>query len=245
MPSTPIVPAALGFVEGVPYAEAFGDVYHSADGGLEQARHVFLDGNGLPTRWRERRCFTLIETGFGLGLNFLATWQAWRTDPQRPERLHYVAIEKHPFRAADLAQLHAQWPELAELSEALREAWPPLVSGFHRLPLDAGRVVLTLVFGDIADCLPQIAATADAAKTGCRRTPRHRDRRGRGRLRGQRTAGRARLACHAGGAARAAGAGSVGQPGRHRHAPAVEGRQPDLAAGARGVLVYSTHVART
>ena len=37
-----LVPARLGFLEGVPYSETFGDVYHSAAGGLEQARHVFL-----------------------------------------------------------------------------------------------------------------------------------------------------------------------------------------------------------
>lgn len=157
-----LVPAALSYVDGVPYAEAFGDVYHSADGGLEQARHVFLTGNGLPGRWREQDRFTILETGFGLGLNFLATWLAWREDPQRSRQLHYVAIEKHPFRADDLAALHALWPELVWLSAALRAAWPPLVSGFHRLSLDEGRVVLTLVFGDIADCLPQIVAAADA-----------------------------------------------------------------------------------
>lgn len=157
-----LTPAALSFADGVPYAETFGDVYHSADGGLAQARHVFLNGNRLPERWRGQQRFVILETGFGLGLNFLATWQAWRADPARAQSLHYVAIEKHPFCAADLAQLHALWPELAELSQALRNAWPLLMPGFHRVLLDEGRVVLTLAFGDIADCLPQIDAGADA-----------------------------------------------------------------------------------
>ena len=162
MPAHRLVPAVLSFSDGVPYAESFGDVYHSADGGLDQARHVFLAGNELPERWRGRSRFTLFETGFGLGLNFLATWQAWHADPDRPGQLHYVAIERHPFAAADLEKLHGLWPELAALSCELRAAWPPLVSGFHRLLLDEGRIVLTLVFGDIADCLPQVDAAADA-----------------------------------------------------------------------------------
>ncbi len=162
MSDSRLIPATLSFVDGVPYAEAFGDVYHSADGGLAQARHVFLNGNGLPERWCGRERFTILETGFGLGLNFLATWTAWREDAARSLQLHYVAIEKHPFAVADLAQLHALWPELAGLSESLRAAWPPLVSGFHRLLLDEGRVVLTLIFGDIADVLPQIDGAADA-----------------------------------------------------------------------------------
>jgi tRNA 5-methylaminomethyl-2-thiouridine biosynthesis bifunctional protein len=162
MSRTPLQPASLSFVDGVPYAEAFGDVYHSADGGLAQARHVFLNGNRLPDRWHGRDRFVILETGFGLGLNFLATWKAWRDDPMQSRRLHYVAIEKHPFSATDLAQLHALWPELATLSQELRAAWPPLVPGFHRLLLDHGRIALTLIFGDIADVLPEIDARADA-----------------------------------------------------------------------------------
>jgi tRNA 5-methylaminomethyl-2-thiouridine biosynthesis bifunctional protein len=162
MQSSPLIPATLSFVDGIPYAETFDDVYHSADGGLGQARHVFLGGNRLPARWQQQERFTILETGFGLGLNFLATWHAWRNDPQACKRLHYVAVEKHPFTADDLAQLHATWPELAAVSADLRAAWPPLVPGCHRLLLDEGRVVLTLVFGDIADCLPQIDLRADA-----------------------------------------------------------------------------------
>jgi tRNA 5-methylaminomethyl-2-thiouridine biosynthesis bifunctional protein len=160
--SSRLVPATLSLVDGVPFAGAYDDVYHSADGGMEQARHVFMGGNRLPQRWQGRAHFTIVETGFGLGLSFLATWDAWRKDPGRCERLHFVSIEKHPFRVEDLATLHAMWPELAELSAQLRAAWPPLVPGFHRLLLDGGKVMLTLVFGDIAACLPQIEAAADA-----------------------------------------------------------------------------------
>ena len=79
----PLAPARPEFREGVPYSEAFGDVYHSASGGLAQARHVFLTGNDLPGRWAGRERFVIFETGFGLGLNFLATWHAWRRDPAR------------------------------------------------------------------------------------------------------------------------------------------------------------------
>ena len=58
--------------QGIPFSEEFGDVYHSTHGGLAQSRHVFLGGNGLPQAWAERDAFTIVETGFGLGLNFLA-----------------------------------------------------------------------------------------------------------------------------------------------------------------------------
>ena len=79
-----LTPARLEFsADGTPCSSRFGDVYHSSDGGLAQARHVFIAGNGLPARWQKRNRFTVLETGFGSGLNFLATWQAWRQDPLR------------------------------------------------------------------------------------------------------------------------------------------------------------------
>ena len=78
-----------------------------AAGGQAQARHVFLAGNGLPHRWRGRERFCIVETGFGPGLNFLATWRAWQDDPQACQTLHFVSFEKHPFTGADLRQAHA------------------------------------------------------------------------------------------------------------------------------------------
>lgn len=153
-----IVPAELAFDgNGTPFSPTYGDIYHSTSGGLDQARHVFLAGNNLPARWQQRN-FTILETGFGLGLNFLATWKAWNAQPG--SRLHYVAIEKHPFRRDDLHTLHTRWPELAPLTERLRAQWPLPLPGLHRL--DFGNVVLTLAFGDAKTMLPQLTLAADA-----------------------------------------------------------------------------------
>ena len=160
--SKTIVPARLEFRDGVAYSRAYGDIYHSADGGEGQSRHVFLQGCGLPQGWAGRDCYVVLETGFGTGLNFLTTWAAWRDDPARPARLHYLSVEKHPFETADLARLHAQWPALAACAAELRACWPMLVPGFHRIALEQGRVQLTLMLGDAHDCLPQLQAEVDA-----------------------------------------------------------------------------------
>jgi tRNA 5-methylaminomethyl-2-thiouridine biosynthesis bifunctional protein len=160
---TGITPARLTLtIDGTPWSETFQDVYHSADGGLGQARHVFLGGNDLPARWRDRRHFVIVETGFGLGLNFLATWAAWREDPRRPRCLHFVSVEKNPFHADDLLRAHERWGELQPLARQLVDAWPVLMPGFHRLHFEAGRVTLTLLFGDALDMLRQLSARADA-----------------------------------------------------------------------------------
>ena len=159
----PIIPAHLSFnADGTPCSELYDDIYHAAAGGAEEAEHVFLAGNDLPQRWQQRERFVVLETGFGLGLNFLATWAAWRADRQRSTRLHFIACELHPFSAADLAQLHQRWPQFAQLSAELRAQWPALTPGLHRLHLDHERVSLTLHFGDAREGLAQIVAKVDA-----------------------------------------------------------------------------------
>jgi len=163
MNAGPLRPARIVFPAdgGPPEAPEFGDVYHSRVGALAQARHVFLAGNGLPARWAGRGHFTVLETGFGLGHNLLALWDALRSDPQRPARLHVVSLELRPATADDLARAHATSP-LPELAAQLVAAWPPLAPGLHVLDFEDGRLRLTLGLGDATVLLPQLRLQADA-----------------------------------------------------------------------------------
>lgn len=162
MPAEP-VPAPLQFAaDGTPFSPLYDDVYHSASGGIAQARHVFLAGNDLPRRWQGRSTFVIAETGFGLGLNFLCTWQAWRSDPRRCEVLQFISAEKHPLVGDDLYRAHSAWPGLEREAAELRAHWPGLGGGEHRIALDEGRVVLRLLFGDAVECLSLLDAAVDA-----------------------------------------------------------------------------------
>ncbi|MDE1181337.1 bifunctional tRNA (5-methylaminomethyl-2-thiouridine)(34)-methyltransferase MnmD/FAD-dependent 5-carboxymethylaminomethyl-2-thiouridine(34) oxidoreductase MnmC [Paraburkholderia sp.] len=162
----PLIPATLAFRDnGTPFSPRHNDIYHSAVGALAQAEYVFLQGNQLPERWQRKRVFTVLETGFGMGINFLATWAAWRADPLRCERLHFVSIEKHPFFPDDLRRAYSVTvadTSIAALGVELADAWPMLVPGTHRLEFDGGRVTLTLLFGDATDLLPTLWLRADA-----------------------------------------------------------------------------------
>lgn len=160
--SLSITPAEVDFSDpSAPASPAYGDVYHARAGALAQARHVFLGGNGLPARWRDRDRFVVLETGFGLGNNFLATWDAWRQDPARSQRLVFVSVEKHPLRREDLARVHAGQP-LGDLAAQLLARWPPLTSGLHSLGFEGGRVELLLGLGDARDLLRELVLQADA-----------------------------------------------------------------------------------
>ena len=158
--------------DGTPVSPRFDDVYRSAGtdglGGLAQARQVFLHGCGLlPTEgaeaaWADAARWAVLETGFGLGLNFFATWQAWRQDAQRPARLFYSAVEAFPPEPQDLLRSAAPFPELMPLAVELAAAWHGLLPGVHRLTLDGGRVLLTLAIGDAQPALRELSGEHDA-----------------------------------------------------------------------------------
>ncbi|MCA3824557.1 MAG: bifunctional tRNA (5-methylaminomethyl-2-thiouridine)(34)-methyltransferase MnmD/FAD-dependent 5-carboxymethylaminomethyl-2-thiouridine(34) oxidoreductase MnmC, partial [Burkholderia sp.] len=159
-----LVPASLALRDdGRLVSPEFGELHRGASGAL--AHHAFVAGNGLPARWQQRRTFTIVATEFGAGAGFLATWAAWRDDPARCERLHYVAVEPHPFSREDLRSAVAHMVANTTISadvDALIDAWPMLVPGLHRLEFDEGRVVLTLAFGDALDMLKKLVVRADA-----------------------------------------------------------------------------------
>jgi len=159
--------------EGAPYSPRFGDVYRSRSGGLAQARTVFLGGCGLPAGWRGHEACTILETGFGLGLNFLTTWAAWQADAQRSGRLHFLSVEAFPVAPADLlqgtrtlqagdAEDAALLPRVQALAAELATAWATLRPGVQTLDFEQGRVRLTLAVGEVQAMLAQLRGPMDA-----------------------------------------------------------------------------------
>ncbi len=148
--------------DGTPHSPGFNDIYHSCAGGLAQARQVFMRGCGLPQAWQHQSQWRVLETGFGLGLNFLATWQAWQDDPQRPTLLHFASIEAHPVEVADLLRSAQDHPELVALAQELSLQWRKPGPGFHRMSFEGGRVLLTLCIGDVKPMLRELAFFADS-----------------------------------------------------------------------------------
>ena len=147
--------------DGTPYSTRFDDRYHGEQG-LAQARDVFLHGCGLPAAWAGAQQWRILETGFGFGLNFLATWAAWRADPARPRLLHFVSLEAWPVSADDLLRAAQRHPELADLAQELHAQYWGLLPGIHRLWLDDGHVLLTLCIGDAQALLRQQLWEVDA-----------------------------------------------------------------------------------
>lgn len=135
----------------------FDDIYFSPDDGLAETAHVFLHGNNLPAAWEKRQSFTITETGFGTGLNFLSAWKLFEETADPGATLDYVTFEKYPLARDQIAGALSLWAgffggRLARLVET----YPLRISGIHRVHVSP-RVRLTLIFDDVNDALPQTA----------------------------------------------------------------------------------------
>ncbi len=167
MTRLPPEPALEWRPDGTPVSARHDDIYYAAGDGLAEARAVFLEGCGLPEAWSGRRRFTVAETGFGTGLNFLATWAAWRAARPDPGAwLSFVSFEAFPLsadqagRALDAALVKD--PDVAALAARLLAAWPERARGVRHLVWPDEGVRLMLHVDPIADSLPRAEFEADA-----------------------------------------------------------------------------------
>ena len=156
--------AKLEWINNQPYSLDFNDVYFSTDDGLEETEYVFIEHNQLKTRFSslDKESFTVIETGFGTGLNFLAVAAHWMALAPKHAQLRYISIEKFPLTLADLARAHAVWPQLAVISGELLQYYTNIKAGINAYSLAGGRIQLGLHADDISYTLPLISQKADA-----------------------------------------------------------------------------------
>ena len=142
--------------DGQPFSTQFGDIYASTRDALAETDFVFLEASGFKDAVPQQTTLSVAETGFGTGLNFLSSWAYWKQHQQGDGNLHFLSIERFPLSKEDLSRALQAWPEFKGLAEELIAVYPIRRAGFHRLVLDQGRVQLTLAFGDIQECLPEI-----------------------------------------------------------------------------------------
>ena len=148
--------------DGTPVSGRFGDVYFSRADGLEETRHVFINGVGGPADWATQEELTIAETGFGTGLNFLLTWSEWKKVAPPDAHLHYISLEGFPLKKSQLESALESFPSLTAEAKELLATYPLSIPGFHRRIFDGGRVSLTLMFGEAAEVLSQLTACVDA-----------------------------------------------------------------------------------
>jgi tRNA 5-methylaminomethyl-2-thiouridine biosynthesis bifunctional protein len=140
---------------------------------IDTIHSAFINPSRLQERWQQHEgSFTLVETEFGSGLNFILTWLEWvafqetqnqtKSQQKKSNHLHFISIEKSPLDRDQLIQALALFPQLKHLSDQLITEYPLLVKGFHSLQFKDQNLSLTLIFDDINSALPQLNGPVDA-----------------------------------------------------------------------------------
>lgn len=156
--------ALLEWEDAIPKSVVYNDVYFSKHSGIAETSYVFHQHNNLRERWaklKANQCFVIGETGFGSGLNFLATVKLWRQSATPTAKLHYLSIEKHPLLPADLAKILDPITTLKELAQELLAQYYLPLPAMHRLSF-APNIELTLIIGAAEPQLCKLEDSVDA-----------------------------------------------------------------------------------
>jgi tRNA 5-methylaminomethyl-2-thiouridine biosynthesis bifunctional protein len=175
--------ATIEWRDNAPFCTEFDDVYYRSkqpfsEHGLKETDYLFIQQNQLPSRWQnldnlpsENKTFTIGETGFGTGLNFLTASDLWLKTAPNDWRLKFISTEIRPISADDLQTIHASWSVFSELSKELLEKYPILTPGVHLIELAQGRIQLMLMLGEANQMLSSIAQSPDADLAMYQKTP--------------------------------------------------------------------------
>lgn len=182
-PEQMVEPAAIEWRNGTPYSSIFQDYYYHSgepfeDNGLRETEYLFLQHNNLKQRWGalarhapRSKVFTLGETGFGTGLNFLSAADLWLQTAPDDWRLQFISTELNPILPDDLRGIHQCWSQFADLSQQLMDQYPDPLAGIHPITLAEGRIQLYLMFGEANQLLQQISESPDPALANYNKQP--------------------------------------------------------------------------
>ncbi len=147
--------------QGAPYSEIFGDKYFCTEDGYAEAVHVGCGANRLRARFEALDplfpgIFTIMETGFGTGLDFCCAWELWRACAPVSWQLRFISVELYPLAKDQLNRALGCWERLAFGREALMRQYDPSCGEVMAHVFDEGRVHLTVVVGDVVAALRRI-----------------------------------------------------------------------------------------
>ena len=147
--------------DGTPRSARFGDIYYSPQDGLAESRAVFLQGCHLQQAWAGGGDFTILELGFGTGLNIAAAMQLW-IQSGCPGHLHIFTVEAFVMARDQATKALANWPELAQFAQGLAGQWPAVRRGFHHMDFPQWKVNVTVALMEVRDALAAWEGKADA-----------------------------------------------------------------------------------
>ncbi|MBS9777240.1 MAG: tRNA (5-methylaminomethyl-2-thiouridine)(34)-methyltransferase MnmD [Gammaproteobacteria bacterium] len=158
-----ISPAHISLSSGKPVSITYDDCYFASEDAIAESHFDFIDGNQLPQRFTKTTptLFTIAETGFGTGLNFMLAAELWHRVAPNNRKLHYISTEKHPIDKSTLTAIYQQQQWDNKSCQQVINNYPTLSVGVHNLPISPN-ITLTLLLGDSLQMISKYNFIADA-----------------------------------------------------------------------------------
>ncbi|MEI6894737.1 MAG: FAD-dependent 5-carboxymethylaminomethyl-2-thiouridine(34) oxidoreductase MnmC [Colwellia sp.] len=149
----------------------FNECYSTNKSAYWQNDFIYIQKNTIESRLEAaKQTFTVAETGFGIGINFLLTLQAYQKaqqiSPSPLAPLNYISVEKSPLTKDQLIKSLSILPQLKTLARALTDTYPDhpekMAGKTFQTSFLNNQVRLTLIFDEPA----QGFSTIKCAKYG-------------------------------------------------------------------------------
>ncbi|GBF42535.1 hypothetical protein LPTSP2_18230 [Leptospira ellinghausenii] len=152
--------------DGVPVSLSFDDVYFSKEGGWDESRYVFVEGNQIPNVLSEIEVVSIGELGFGTGLNLFVTLDLW-LGAENPPSLEYFSLEGFPLPKETLLTLNHSFPDKPLWTETLLNSYEEQFQKWEMNPNERewktqffhpkgkAKFHVHLFFGDVGVCLDE------------------------------------------------------------------------------------------
>ena len=147
--------ADLSWENGQPFSNKYKDIYFSQDGAAEVER-VFINPTNFDELVKKQRLTTIVELGFGTGLNFCVTAQRFLKQ-NSSNHLHFISFEKHPLTLKDYQKVFANLSRKTPFCKQMLDQIPPRLSGWHRRVFENGKIHLSLFLGEASEGINDLA----------------------------------------------------------------------------------------
>ncbi|MDX1636875.1 MAG: tRNA (5-methylaminomethyl-2-thiouridine)(34)-methyltransferase MnmD [Balneolaceae bacterium] len=136
------------------YSHRFEQHYHNPNGAVAESRHNFFIKNGLLNHLPGADHLTILEVGFGTGLNFLLLMDEY-LETGSSTTIDYFTVEAYPVDARTARTFnYGEYLAHPDLTLQISQIFKHLKPGLNRFEPAAG-ITLQLYHGPFSDFSPQ------------------------------------------------------------------------------------------
>ncbi len=142
------------------YSSQFDQHYHNPNGAVAESRYVFFEQTGLPEALSKQEDITILELGFGTGLNLMLLLDYYLSRHSEAH-IHYYTVEAFPLKTKIVQQFNYEdYLTHPQIARKVIDLFDDLQEGFNHFTL-LNNIDIHLFNGFFSDFSPDEPIGAD------------------------------------------------------------------------------------